>query len=217
MSGSDIVARMASAQRAAARGPPAGPTKVDGHSPERRRQLVEVLNVEVRRGDAAEQQLDLLAVVQRGRRHDAALEPELEARRIGAGVGLAPDVLELEASRSRTSRPSSGEVMNVSSSSASMPVANEPPMSPPMLVPAERSIGMRCSSNQRMTPTCAIPRALPPPNATPTVGRPAVLLPGGAPVLPAVSGATLDGRFCGAAHAAQTMTMDATATASSPW
>ena len=33
------------------------------------------------------------------------------------------------------------------------------------------SIGMRCSSNHRMTPTCAMPRALPPPNATPTVGR----------------------------------------------
>ena len=52
-----------------------------------------------------------------------------------------------------------------------MPVANAPPISPPMLVPAAMSIGMWCSSNQRMTPTCAMPRALPPPNATPTVGR----------------------------------------------
>ena len=40
-----------------------------------------------------------------------------------------------------------------------------------MLVPAATSIGIRCSSSQRMTPTCAMPRALPPPNATPTVGR----------------------------------------------
>ena len=56
-------------------------------------------------------------------------------------------------------------------SAASMPVANAPPISPPMLVPAAMSIGMRCSSNQRMTPTCAMPRALPPPKATPTVGR----------------------------------------------
>ena len=58
-----------------------------------------------------------------------------------------------------------------SSSAASIPVANAPPMSPPMLVPAAMSIGMWCSSNQRMTPTCAMPRALPPPNATPTMGR----------------------------------------------
>ena len=60
---------------------------------------------------------------------------------------------------------------HVSSSAASIPVANAPPMSPPMLVPAATSIGMRCSSNQRMTPMCAMPRALPPPNATPIVGR----------------------------------------------
>ena len=58
-----------------------------------------------------------------------------------------------------------------SSSSASMPVANEPPMSPPMLVPAATSMGMRCSSNQRITPTWAMPRALPPPKATPMAGR----------------------------------------------
>ena len=65
-----------------------------------------------------------------------------------------------------------------SSSAASMPVANEPPMRPPMLVPAATSIGMRCSSNQRMTPTCAMPRALPPPKATPTMGRPTSATPG---------------------------------------
>jgi len=41
-----------------------------------------------------------------------------------------------------------------------------------MLVPAATSIGIRCSSNHRMTPMCARPRALPPPNATPTTGRP---------------------------------------------
>ncbi len=58
-----------------------------------------------------------------------------------------------------------------SSSAASMPLANAPPTSPPMLVPAATSIGIRCSSNHRITPTCAIPRALPPPKATPTVGR----------------------------------------------
>ncbi len=58
-----------------------------------------------------------------------------------------------------------------SSSAAFRPVAKAPPIRPPMLVPAARSIGMRCSSNQRITPTCAMPRALPPPNATPTVGR----------------------------------------------
>ena len=52
-----------------------------------------------------------------------------------------------------------------------MPVANAPPTRPPMLVPAATSMGIRCSSSQRMTPTCAMPRALPPPNATPTVGR----------------------------------------------
>ena len=40
-----------------------------------------------------------------------------------------------------------------------------------MLVPAARSIGMRCSSSQRITPTCAMPRALPPPKATPMAGR----------------------------------------------
>ena len=54
---------------------------------------------------------------------------------------------------------------------ADMPVAKEPPIKPPMLVPAATSMGMWCSSNHRITPTCAMPRALPPPNATPIVGR----------------------------------------------
>ncbi len=58
-----------------------------------------------------------------------------------------------------------------SSSSASMPVAKAPPIRPPMLVPAATSIGMRCSSNHRITPMWAMPRALPPPKATPIIGR----------------------------------------------
>ena len=61
--------------------------------------------------------------------------------------------------------------MKVCSSSGSIPVAYAPPTRPPILVPAATSMGIRCSSSQRMTPTCAMPRALPPPNATPTVGR----------------------------------------------
>ena len=40
-----------------------------------------------------------------------------------------------------------------------------------MLVPATRSIGMRCSSHHLMNPICAMPLALPPPSARPTVGR----------------------------------------------
>ena len=72
--------------------------------------------------------------------------------------------------------------MNVSSSRASMPLANAPPINPPMLVPAATSIGMRCSSSHRMTPTCAMPRALPPPKATPTVGRPEIWASPGEPV-----------------------------------
>ena len=71
---------------------------------------------------------------------------------------------------SPNSSSQSTEVMNASSSPASIPVANAPPTSPPMLVPAATSIGMRCSSSHRITPTCAMPRALPPPNATPTLG-----------------------------------------------
>ena len=67
------------------------------------------------------------------------------------------------------------ELMNACSSAASIPVANAPPISPPMLVPAATSIGMRCSCSHRITPTCAMPRALPPPNATPTLGGCAVL------------------------------------------
>jgi hypothetical protein len=59
----------------------------------------------------------------------------------------------------------------MSISLASIPEANAPPMRPPMLVPADKSIGIRCSSNQRMTPTWASPLALPPPNATPIAGR----------------------------------------------
>ena len=57
--------------------------------------------------------------------------------------------------------------MSWSSSAADIPVAKQPPINPPMLVPAATSMGMRCSSNQRMTPMCAIPFALPPPKATP--------------------------------------------------
>ena len=52
-----------------------------------------------------------------------------------------------------------------------MPDAKAPPTRPPMLVPATRSIGIRCSSSHRMMPTCANPRALPPPKATPIRGR----------------------------------------------
>ena len=62
-------------------------------------------------------------------------------------------------------------VISARSSAADMPVAKAPPIRPPMLVPAARSIGTWCSSNHWMTPMCAMPRALPPPNATPTVGR----------------------------------------------
>ena len=40
-----------------------------------------------------------------------------------------------------------------------------------MLVPAATSMGMRCSASQRITPTWAMPRALPPPKATPMEGR----------------------------------------------
>ena len=62
------------------------------------------------------------------------------------------------------------ELIRRSSSSASMPDANAPPTRPPMLVPAATSIGIRCSSNHRITPMWARPRALPPPKATPTTG-----------------------------------------------
>ena len=80
------------------------------------------LDVEVRRRDAAEQQFDLLSAVERARRHDAAaFQPELETRRIGARVGLAPDVLVRERRRRRTARPSRSPSSNASSSSAFMP------------------------------------------------------------------------------------------------
>src|SRR5262249_24683097 len=61
-----------------------------------RRQVVEVVHVEVRAGETGEQQLDVLAVVQPGRRGEAALQSELEPRWIGAGIGFAADVLESE-------------------------------------------------------------------------------------------------------------------------
>ena len=80
--------------------------QVDGDRSKRRRQVVEVLDVEVRGRDAAEEQLDVLAAVQRGGRHDAALQTELEARRIGARVGLAPDVLVGERRRAEAADPS---------------------------------------------------------------------------------------------------------------
>src|SRR5262249_7015619 len=44
-------------------------------------------------------------------------------------------------------------------------------ISEPTLVPAIRSIGMSFLSNSRKTPTCAQPRAIPPPSARPTRGR----------------------------------------------
>ena len=72
ISGSDIVARIASASE---------PRRMTTGCAERRSTATvrngvgrssKSLDVEVRRRDAAEQQLDLLAAVQRGRRHDAA-------------------------------------------------------------------------------------------------------------------------------------------------
>ena len=68
--------------------------EVHGHHAERRRQRVERRRVEVGRRDARDQQVHLLAVVERRRQHQALLEPELQPRRVRPGVGLAPDVLE---------------------------------------------------------------------------------------------------------------------------
>ncbi len=62
-------------------------------------------------------------------------------------------------------------VMSARNSAADMPVAKAPPTRPPMLVPAAASIGIWFSSNHLITPMCAMPLALPPPNATPTVRR----------------------------------------------
>ena len=44
-------------------------------------------------------------------------------------------------------------------------------MSEPMLVPAMKSIGIRCCSSTRNTPMCAAPRAPPPLRASPMRGR----------------------------------------------
>ena len=51
-----------------------------------------------------------------------------------------------------------------------------------MLVPTTTSTGMWCSSSHSSTPTCAIPRAAPPPSASPIRGR---VLSAWAPTLPA--------------------------------
>ena len=67
--------------------------QIHGHRAKRCRQIVEAFKLEIRRRDAAEHQFDVLAIVQRGRRHDAAFEAELQAGRIGPRVGLPPDVL----------------------------------------------------------------------------------------------------------------------------
>src|SRR4029453_17396996 len=58
-----------------------------------------------------------------------------------------------------------------------MPEAYAPATSPPMLVPTMKSMGMWCSSNHSSTPTCAMPRALPPPSASPMRGRGCALAP----------------------------------------
>ena len=71
-----------------------GAEDVHGDGAERRRQRVERRDVVVGGGDPTDQQIHLLTVVEGGRGGDAAFQPELEARRIGARVGLAPDVLE---------------------------------------------------------------------------------------------------------------------------
>ena len=170
--GSDIVARMASASEPRCEDDlPGAVTQVHRDGPERRRQAVEALEFVVRRRDAAEHQLDVLAAVDRRGRHDAALQSELQARRDRRARRPCGGCSCRRTSSRRTARPSSCESSRPWSSPASIPVAKAPPIRPPMLVPAATSIGMRCSSSQRMTPTWAIPRALPPPKATPTVGR----------------------------------------------
>src|SRR6478672_11800380 len=71
-----------------------------------------------------------------------------------------------------------------------------------MLVPAATSIGMRCSSSHLITPTCAMPRALPPPNATPTAVRPVEFVRTGRT---SAGGGTADFTRCtGAAQALRT-------------
>ena len=96
-SGSDIVARSASASEPLRMHHGLCRQQIDGHRSKRRRQLVEVLDVEIGTGNARQHQFHRLAVVQRGRRHDAAaFQPELEPRRIRSRVGLAADVLVFE-------------------------------------------------------------------------------------------------------------------------
>ena len=70
--------------------------EVDRHRSKRCRQVVEVIDVEVGGGDAAQEQLHVLAAVQSRGRHDPASQPELEARRIRASIGLATNVLVRE-------------------------------------------------------------------------------------------------------------------------
>ena len=72
-SGSDIVARMASASEPLFMTTGLRGEEVDGDGPERRRQVVEVLDAKVRSRDARQHQLHRLPVVQGARRHDAAV------------------------------------------------------------------------------------------------------------------------------------------------
>ena len=58
-----------------------------------------------------------------------------------------------------------------SMSSGDMPEAYMPPTMAPMLVPAMKSIGIRICSSARITPTCEMPSAPPPPSASPIFGR----------------------------------------------
>jgi hypothetical protein len=87
-------------QRAAVEHHRGGTDEVDGDGAKWCWEVVEPRQVVVGGRDPVEKQLDLLAVVERGRWGDTrAPQAELDSRRKGARIGLAPDVLEREVGR----------------------------------------------------------------------------------------------------------------------
>ena len=122
--------------------------QIHGDGSEWRRELVEVFEAIVATANARQQQVHLLAVVERGWRHspNSSREGKLRAssfrRMFLKGNEELPN-MTFQSVASIIAR----------NSSADMPAANPPPMRPPMLVPAAISMGMWCSSNQAMIPT----------------------------------------------------------------
>ena len=127
--------------------------KVCGHAAERDRQIVEIANIRIGGSFAAEQKNERLTGVDTGRKR----EPLSELNGVLSGDAIPFLFLGYGAIFKLWSGPQEIVPVRIPDDSfpdrpRRVPSHSSPPSRPPMLVPAIRSTGIRCSSRYRSTP-----------------------------------------------------------------